>query len=53
MPLLIVRRNSQGFTLIETLIIVVIIGILSAIAAPSFLGMLNRNKVNNALTQVR
>ena len=53
MPLLIVRRNSQGFTLIETLIIVIIIGILSAIAAPSFLSMFNKNKVNNALVQVR
>ncbi len=47
------RINNQGFTLIETTIIVVIVGILSAIAAPSFLGMLNRNKVNDALVQVR
>jgi type II secretory pathway pseudopilin PulG len=46
-------RNNEGFTLIETLIIVIIIGILSAIVAPSFLGMLNRNKVNAALVQVR
>ncbi|WP_250125569.1 prepilin-type N-terminal cleavage/methylation domain-containing protein [Chroococcidiopsis sp. CCMEE 29] len=53
MPLLIVRRNSQGFTLIETLVILIIIGILSAIAAPSYLGMLNRNKVNDGLTKVR
>lgn len=47
------RKNSEGFTLIETLIIVVIIGILSAIAAPSFLGLFNRNKVNDALSQVQ
>jgi prepilin-type N-terminal cleavage/methylation domain-containing protein len=53
MPFLIVRRNSQGFTLIETLVILIIIGILSAIAAPSYLGMLNRNKVNDGLTKVR
>lgn len=47
------RNNSQGFTLIETMIIVVIIGILSAIAGPSFLGMLNRNKVNSALSEIQ
>lgn len=53
MLLLNVRKNPQGFTLVETLIIVIIIGILSAIAAPSYLAMLNRNKVNNALSEVR
>lgn len=48
-----VRKNSAGFTLIETLIIVVIVGILSAIAAPSFLGLFGRNKVDNALNELR
>lgn len=48
-----VRRNNQGFTLIETLIVVAMIGILSAISAPSFLAMLNKAKVNDALTQVK
>jgi len=47
------RNKNQGFTLIETLFTLIIIGILAAIAAPSFLAMLNRNKVSNALTQVR
>lgn len=47
------RNKNQGFTLLETLIIIVIIGILSAIAAPSFLALLNRSKVNNAFSQVQ
>lgn len=48
-----VRNNSQGFTMIETMVIIIIIAILSAIAAPSFLALFNRNKVNDALNQVR
>lgn len=47
------HKNSQGFTLLETMIIVVIIGILSAIAGPNFLGMLNRGKVNSALSEIQ
>ncbi len=47
------RNNNQGFTLIETLTVIIIIVILSAIAAPGLLGMLNRNKVNTALAQVQ
>jgi prepilin-type N-terminal cleavage/methylation domain-containing protein len=47
------HRNNQGFTLIETLFVLVIISILAAISAPSFLGMLNKNKINNALTTLQ
>lgn len=47
------RKNSQGFTLIELIIILFIVGVLSALAAPSFLGLLNRGKVNNAVAQVQ
>jgi prepilin-type N-terminal cleavage/methylation domain-containing protein len=48
-----VQRTDRGFTLFETAIVLVIIGIASAIAAPSFLSMFNKNKVNNALAQVQ
>ncbi len=45
--------NNQGFTLFEVIVVTLIIGILSAIAVPSFLGFLNRGKVNNGLNVLR
>ncbi len=47
------RINSQGFTMIETIVVVTIVGILAAIITPSFLSMFNKNKVNDALDKVR
>lgn len=40
---------SQGFTLVEAMIIVVIIGVLSAIAIPTYTGYLYRSKTTEAV----
>ncbi len=44
------RRAEQGFTLIELIIVVAIIGILAAVAIPSFQSYLYRSKTAEAVT---
>jgi type II secretory pathway pseudopilin PulG len=39
------KSHSAGFTLLELLVIVVMVGVLAAIVAPSWLGFLNRQRV--------
>ena len=44
------RRRTSGFTLIELMMVVVIIGILGAIAVPMFGSYLNRSRATEAAT---
>jgi len=46
------RSRQEGFTLIETLIVLAVVGILVLISAPAFLKMLNRFKLSGTTREL-
>ncbi|GGY67102.1 type II secretion system major pseudopilin GspG [Marinobacter zhanjiangensis] len=47
------RRNQRGFTLIEIMVVMVILGLLVAVVAPNIMGRSDQAKVTIAKTQMR
>lgn len=47
------KKNRQGFTLVEIMIVVLIIGLLAAIAIPSFTRARERARTNTCINNLR
>ena len=46
------KKRDRGFTLIELMVTLIIVGVIAAIASPNFVGFLNRIRVDNSLEQL-
>jgi len=46
------KKNSRGFTLVELLIVMVILGLLASLVAPKMFGKIGSSKQGTAKTQM-
>ena len=47
-----VQQNTRGFTLLELLVVIVIIGLLAAFVAPKYFGQISKSKTQVAKAQI-
>lgn len=52
MNLRVLRNQARGFTLLELLVVILIIGLLTGIVAPRFLGQIGRSETTAARAQL-
>jgi general secretion pathway protein G len=50
--IMLARRKERGFTLIELMVVIIILGLMAAFVAPKFFGRVSEAKLKSAKTQI-